>query len=525
MVDDAELLRRYAGEKSEAAFAELVQRHLDLVYSAALRRLGGDVHAAADVAQQVFIALARQAASLARGVVLPGWLYTTTRNVAVDFIRAEQRRRAREQAAHTMNELTSTPPSDAAWDQLRPVLDEVMDELSAADREIIVLRFFARRSFADVGTAFSVSEDAARMRVDRALDKLRAVLAQRQITSTAAALAAVLANQPAVAVPPGLAATVTGAAVAGGSVVGVLGFMSSIKSGLSVVGLLALLMTLGVAIYERHARDEAVQALVVAQQEHALHVGDLRAKEHQTQVAEEETTRLQKELDAARAASKLAQEAATAAQASATWDPLAEGRTFLGRHPEGKRALDDYASASKRFQYAPMYRALGLTPEQIRLWEALGGGTMGASLAGGRSISMPFGTYGAPLTGPEYTQKLRAALGDEGMKQLQKFQKIASARSMAADVAGSLYFTETPLRPEQADQLVQVLVDSRNTGPAAQSSAYDWNAVIAKASAVLTPPQVAVLAGKRASDLFQKALSRPRGESAAPSAATANPGK
>jgi RNA polymerase sigma factor (sigma-70 family) len=213
MVDDAELLRRYAEEKSETAFAELVQRHLDLVYSAALRRLAGDTHAAADVAQQVFTALARQAASLTRCALLPGWLYGTTRHVAVDFIRAEQRRRAREREAQTMNELNSSPPSNAVWDQLRPLLDAAMDELSAADREIVVLHFFARRPFADIGAALRVSEDAARMRLDRALEKLRILLSRRGVTSTTAALGLALGDAAAGA-PAGLASSIARAVLA-----------------------------------------------------------------------------------------------------------------------------------------------------------------------------------------------------------------------------------------------------------------------------------------------------------------------
>src|SRR5688572_30699093 len=100
MDDTATLLRRYAREKSEAAFAELVRRHVDLVYSAALRRTNGDAHRAADVAQQVFTRLARDAAKLTGHTVLAAWLYTTTRNAAVDLIRAEQRRRTHEQEAH-----------------------------------------------------------------------------------------------------------------------------------------------------------------------------------------------------------------------------------------------------------------------------------------------------------------------------------------------------------------------------------------------------------------------------------------
>lgn len=137
--EDRELLRRYAEERSEPAFAELVHRHLDLVYAAALRRLSGDAPAAADVAQQVFTALARQAASLTRCAVLPGWLYATTRNVVVDFIRTEQRRRACEQEAHTMHQLTSPPPPDAAWENLRLWLDAAIDELGDRDREAVLL--------------------------------------------------------------------------------------------------------------------------------------------------------------------------------------------------------------------------------------------------------------------------------------------------------------------------------------------------------------------------------------------------
>lgn len=255
---DSELLRRYVEEGSEPAFAELVRRHLDLVYAAALRRLGGDAHAAADVAQQVFIALARQASALTRCPVLPGWLYTTTRNVAVDFIRAEQRRRAREQEAHTMEELNSPNSGDAAWAQMRPMLDAAMDELSNADREAVLLRFFARRPFGEIGTALNLSEDAARMRVERALDKLNAFLAKRGVTSTSSALAAVLANQAAATAPSGLVATITGAvltqaaaeAATGGAVATIIDIMSTTKIPLTIIGVVGVIVV-GVTVVRR----------------------------------------------------------------------------------------------------------------------------------------------------------------------------------------------------------------------------------------------------------------------------------
>ncbi len=206
--DDATLLRRYVRDRSEAAFAELVRRHVDLVYAAAWRRTDGDTHRAADVTQIVFTTLAQRAAALANHTVLAGWLYTTTRNAALNLQRGEARRRARETGAHTMHELLSDPEPTADWEQLRPVLDAAMDELDARDREAVLVRFFQGRPFAEVAATLRVSEDAARKRVDRALDKLRAQLGRHGITSTAAALGAVLANQTAMAAPAGLIASI-----------------------------------------------------------------------------------------------------------------------------------------------------------------------------------------------------------------------------------------------------------------------------------------------------------------------------
>src|SRR5690242_18140668 len=105
MTDDLNLLRRYVDDRSDEAFAELVQRHLPLVYSAATRRLHGDAHRAHDVAQLVFTALAREAPSLTRHPSLVGWLYTATRHAASGLIRTEHRRAAREREALAMDEI------------------------------------------------------------------------------------------------------------------------------------------------------------------------------------------------------------------------------------------------------------------------------------------------------------------------------------------------------------------------------------------------------------------------------------
>jgi RNA polymerase sigma factor (sigma-70 family) len=217
MKDDAALLRSYADDGSEAAFAELVRRHVDLVYGAALRRTGGDAHRAADVAQQVFTTVARQAHTLSRHPVLSAWLHTATRNAALNLMISEQRRKAREQKAAALEPagIAGTPPVE--WERVRPVLDAAIDELPETDRGAIVLRFLEQRPYAQLAAALCVSEDAARRRTERALEKLRVALARRGITSTAAALGALVGGQALVSAPAGLAATLASAAVLGAS--------------------------------------------------------------------------------------------------------------------------------------------------------------------------------------------------------------------------------------------------------------------------------------------------------------------
>src|SRR5688500_3175073 len=164
MPDDATLLQRYAETGAEDAFAELVRRHIDGVFSAAVRRVGGDVQLAEDVAQQVFVVLARNAVALTGHPALTVWLYVTTRNAAGNIVRRERRRRAREQEAQTMQQIFSEGESPADWSRVAPVLDAAIDELGEADRTAVLLRFVDRRAFAQIGAVLKISEDAARMR-------------------------------------------------------------------------------------------------------------------------------------------------------------------------------------------------------------------------------------------------------------------------------------------------------------------------------------------------------------------------
>ena len=247
MSDDTELLRRYVRERSEAAFTELVQRHLNLVYAAALRLAGGDSALAEDLTQAVFVELARKAPRLVRHPTLAGWLYTSVRHVSANVRRAETRRQRREEVALAMNESSSPDSPEAAWFQIRPLIDDAMHELSETDRTAVVLRFFQERNLREVGEALGLSENAARMRVDRALDKLRALLGRRGITSTTSGLTAALAAGAVLQAPPALAATVATTALAGMASVTstTLKIMSMTKLKAGLVGTLAVV---GVAV-------------------------------------------------------------------------------------------------------------------------------------------------------------------------------------------------------------------------------------------------------------------------------------
>ena len=219
-----ELLRRYVAGQSETAFAELVKQHIALVYSAALRQVNGDVPAAQDVTQAVFTDLARKAPGLTGHTSLTGWLYTSTRYLAAKARRAEQSRRSHEQEAHEMNQLLQSTDADRAWQELRPMLDDAMHDLSATDREAVLLRYFERLPLAEIGARLGLTDKAAHMRVERAIDRLRTALAKRGVTSTLTALAAVLAARAVGTVPAGLAAQVSRAAFATVATGGALGW-------------------------------------------------------------------------------------------------------------------------------------------------------------------------------------------------------------------------------------------------------------------------------------------------------------
>jgi len=216
MMTDIELLREYAKRNSDEAFQELVERHTDLVYSAAFRQLR-DAHLAKDVTQTVFIALARKAGGFPPGAVVEGWLFRAAHFAALNAARRAQRQEHWIQTAAQMENPTNDPVAGEAWEQMVPILNETMAQLWDTERDALLLRFFKGRSFRDVGAGLGLSEDAAKKRVARALEKLRALLGRRGVVLPAAAVAAALSAHAVQAAPVGLAAAVAASASKGAS--------------------------------------------------------------------------------------------------------------------------------------------------------------------------------------------------------------------------------------------------------------------------------------------------------------------
>src|SRR5215472_10569956 len=182
MIDDMDLVRQYARCQSEEAFATLVSRHVNLVYSTALRQVR-DPHLAEEITQAVFIILARKAAVLNAGTILPAWLYRTACYAATDALKIQRRRLRREQEAYMQSELPSTAP-DPVWELVSPHLDEALIRLAEKDRQAVALHFFERKTFVEVGNLLGTSEEGARKRVHRALEKLRHSLSRRGAACT-----------------------------------------------------------------------------------------------------------------------------------------------------------------------------------------------------------------------------------------------------------------------------------------------------------------------------------------------------
>ena len=291
MTSDLDLLGQYTRNHSQDAFATLVQRHLDLVYSAALRQVHSP-QLAEEIAQSVFTDLARDAGKLKSDTILTAWLYAVTRRTAIDAIRKESRRQLREQIAVEMNHMNA---STNDWTQLEPLLDDAMAALEETDRSAVLLRFFENKSLRDVGEVLGASEDAAQKRVSRAVERLREFFSKRNVTIGAGGLAVLVSANAVQAAPVGLAATISAAAVLAGTAVSTSTAITATKViamttlQKSIIGA-ALAVVAGTGIYEAHqAAQSRIQTKSLTQQVTQLKADNESLSNRLTEIGDSKT--------------------------------------------------------------------------------------------------------------------------------------------------------------------------------------------------------------------------------------------
>ena len=276
--DDLILLREYACNRSEPAFTVLVRRHVNLVYSVALRQVR-DAHQAEEITQAVFVILARKAGSLGANVILSGWLCQTARYLSQRALRNDARRRSREQEA-CMHSLSNEPDAAEAWTHIAPLLDEAMQALRQKDHDALVLRFFENKSFAQVGAVLGGSEDAAKMRVVRALEKLRKFFGKKGIVLSTGAIAGVVSANALQAAPATLPSAITASvfsATAATSAALLAATKTIAMTTFQKIAVTAALgVTVGAGIYEAKQTSDARSESRALQQQQAAQIQQLQ---------------------------------------------------------------------------------------------------------------------------------------------------------------------------------------------------------------------------------------------------------
>ena len=525
MPDDAELLYRYVTNRDQNAFAEIVRRHLDGVYSAALRRVGGDVQFAEDVTQQVFATLARKARAVSRHPCLGAWLYTTTRHESANLVRRERRRKARERCTSVMTLIAPDESSsaDADWQQIAPILDEAIDRLAELDRTAIVLRYIERRGFAAVGAALHVSADAARMRVERALERLRHSLVRRGVTSSAMGLGIALAANAASPAPVAMGANITATALASVAITAGTApwvtFMSLTKVQTTLAA--AALLAAGAAFHSQHlatderSRDAASQTVLTA--------ASARRDALQREIRESTTRRTELE-------QQLGADRASRVHGNGSPAPItpidsqleilrrqARNRQDLARtHPEYQRLSREVARRDLWRQYGRLYLALNLSPKLVAQFEQIMVEYDWQRVdveSAARAQGLPDSASPIPkMLGDIESNRnaaLRQLLGAERHAEYELFRHTAGIRFEITDwMAGALYETRAPLTGGQASRLTDIL--ARHTiageGKPLSTSEIRWDNALVEARGVLSPIQMQFLESLRAQMDWRRAF-------------------
>jgi RNA polymerase sigma factor (sigma-70 family) len=499
MANDAELLRHFL-TGSQQAFAELVQRHLGLVYSSALRRAAGNTALAHDATQAVFLLLAKKAPHLCHQASVAGWLYSSAQLKVAEALRTERRRRVREHTAFLMHEI-STDTSSANWEQIRPVLDDAMLGLSGSDREAVLLRYFEGLPFSNIAERLLLTESAARKRIERALEKLRQNLTHKGVTSTASALAAALGTHASVAAPAGLASVVTSAAavtIASGpsnALVSFFALMSTTQKTAAFAVIVALLAT-GGALYQRrtarHLKSERSNL------EHQL--ATLREPSQTRHVPADMSPRTRS------ATASLSPSPDSATQSTITTIEAEQMRLFLASE------WDKLAGGA-----LPLVDKLGLSADQVARYTAMAEHEL----------------EGIYLPGPGAIERHLAALRDKWQREtrdligevnFQRLLQLQTAKAAVERVATYLAYWDNSFAGQQANQMLELFAANESFIKTTEKISPD--ALLGQAQQILSPEQINLWRRHEGLAETQRQLTkkwRSEGASASPKPSANNP--
>jgi RNA polymerase sigma factor (sigma-70 family) len=449
MTSDLDLLGQYARQNSQDAFTEIVRRHVNLVYSAALRQVRSP-QLAEEVAQSVFSDLAHNAGKLKPDTILTAWLYQVTHRTAIDVVRKESRRQLREQIASEMNAMNTTA-SD--WTHVEPFLDEAMHTLDETDRTAVLLRYFENKSLREVGQTLGTSDDAAQKRVSRAVEHLREFFSKRNVTIGASGLVVLISANAVQSAPIELAATVLAGTAIHTSTIIVATKTIAMTTLQKTIITAVLAVAVGTGIYE------ARQAAQLREQNQTLQQSQAPLAEQNRQL-QRERERLQRERDDA--TNRLA--ALTDELAGVKKNPsevlklrgevgvLRQEKTTIASQsaisraaadPETRKALRDQQKLVWSRLYSDLAKSLKLTPEQTAQFNNLLADhcmdnldLSTQALQDGKSQAEVRQIFSASETA--FQGKVQALLGDDALTQYQDYRENLGSTLTVGDFAGDL---------------------------------------------------------------------------------------
>jgi RNA polymerase sigma factor (sigma-70 family) len=436
--DDVTLLRRYAGG-DESAFTTLFERHVHLVYSAALRQTRNPSHAE-EVTQVVFILLARKAKSLSPKTVLSGWLYQAARLITASLIKREIRRQRREQEVYMQ---TLTEPDISLWEQISPLLDDAMGRLGEKDRNAIVLRFFENRTPQEVASALKLNEVTSRKRVSRALEKLRTIFAKRGVVLTTAVIAGTISGNSVQAAPAALANSATAVAIAKGAMAGG-SSLTLVKGALKIMAWTNAKVVIGASVVvllaiQHHQNTAQARQLAAARQQLSGQAEALAAEESRVQELEQQTAAIletgssqQKDLERLRARRKSAGQARPSAAGARAPSTLLAATLS---DPNAREALRHQLLTVSRTRLSPVIEELKLNKQEAEKLLGIGADWGLKNLE--TAVAFTEGTLTAEAavqteadTERDATNQIRLLLGNEGFASYQEYQKEFPARAL-----------------------------------------------------------------------------------------------